>query len=136
MAKKFHILIVDDEESITYLLKTEFEELREFDVDTALNGAEAINLIQAKPYDLVLLDVKMPRVGGMEVLKYVKEHSPSTQAIMLTNVVDVKIAIETIKLGAYDFVSKPYDVDQLFATVRRALEHRQLLIEREVSQIT
>jgi DNA-binding NtrC family response regulator len=133
MAKKFHILIVDDEESITYLLKTEFEE-QEFDVDTALNGAEAINLIQARTYDLVLLDVKMPRVGGIEVLKHIKEHSPSTQVIMLTNVVDVKIAIETIKLGAYDFVSKPYDVDQLFATVRRALEHRQLLIEREVSQ--
>ncbi|MBI3004549.1 MAG: sigma-54-dependent Fis family transcriptional regulator [Ignavibacteriales bacterium] len=134
MAKKFHVLIVDDEESITYLLKTEFEELKEYEVDTALNGAEAINLIRSRLYDIVLLDVKMPRVSGMEVLKHVKEHSPSTQVIMLTNVVDVKIAIETIKLGAYDFVSKPYDVDQLFATVRRALEHRQLIIEREVSQ--
>ncbi|HLF20347.1 MAG TPA: sigma-54 dependent transcriptional regulator [Bacteroidota bacterium] len=134
MAKKFHILIVDDEESITYLLKTEFEEQKEFEVDTAPNGADAINLIQSRTYDVVLLDVKMPRVSGLEVLKHVKEHSPSTQAIMLTNVVDVKIAIETIKLGAYDFVSKPYDVDQLFATVRRALEHRQLIIEREVSQ--
>ncbi|MBI4429225.1 MAG: sigma-54-dependent Fis family transcriptional regulator [Ignavibacteriales bacterium] len=134
MAKKFHVLIVDDEESITYLLKTEFEELNAYEVDTALNGAEAINLIQSRLYDIVLLDVKMPRVSGMEVLKHVKEHSPSTQVIMLTNVVDVKIAIETIKLGAYDFVSKPYDVDQLFATVRRALEHRQLIIEREVSQ--
>lgn len=134
MPKRFHILIVDDEESITYLLKTEFEELKEFEIDTAPNGAEAINLIQSRLYDIVLLDVKMPRVGGLEVLKHVKEHTPSTQVIMLTNVVDVKIAIEATKLGAYDFISKPYDVDQLFATVRRALEHRQLLIEREFSQ--
>lgn len=134
MPKRFHILIVDDEESITYLLKTEFEELKEFEIDTAPNGVEAINLIQSRLYDIVLLDVKMPRVGGLEVLKHVKEHSPSTQVIMLTNVVDVKIAIEATKLGAYDFISKPYEVDQLFATVRRALEHRQLLIEREFGQ--
>ncbi|MEK7749314.1 MAG: response regulator, partial [Bacteroidota bacterium] len=134
MPKRFHILIVDDEESITYLLKTEFEELKEFEIDTAPNGAEAINLIQSRLYDIVLLDVKMPRVGGLEVLKHLKEHSPSTQVLMLTNVVDVKIAIEATKLGAYDFISKPYDVEQLFATVRRALEHRQLLIEREFGQ--
>jgi len=134
MPKRFHILIVDDEESITYLLKTEFEELKEFEIDTAPNGAEAINLIQSRLYDIVLLDVKMPRVGGMDVLKHVKEHSPSTQVIMLTNVVDVKITVEAIKGGAYDFVGKPYDVEQLFATVRRALEHRQLLIEREISK--
>ncbi|HEY5615800.1 MAG TPA: sigma-54 dependent transcriptional regulator [Bacteroidota bacterium] len=132
MAKKYHILIVDDEESITFLLQTELEEFPEYEVETALNGTEAINLIQSKPYDVVLLDIKMPRVSGIEVLKFINEHSPSTQVIMLTNVVDVKTAIETIKLGAYDFVSKPYDRDQLLAAVERALERRQLVIEKEV----
>ena len=135
MPKRYHILIVDDEESITYLLKTEFEDRSEFAVEVALNGADAINLIQSHVYDVVLLDVKMPRVSGIEVLKFVKEHSPTTQVIMLTNLTDVKTAIETVKLGAYDFVGKPYDTDQLMATVHRALEHRQLVIQKEVNEL-
>lgn len=132
MAKKYHILIVDDEESITFLLQTEFEEFHDYEVDTALSGTEAINLIQSKLYDVVLLDIKMPRISGLEVLKFITEHSPTTQVIMLTNVVDIKTAVETVKLGAYDFVSKPYERDQLLATVQRALERRQLVIEKEV----
>ena len=134
MAKKYRILVVDDEESITFLLKTELEELSDFDVDVALNGTEAINLIQTTIYDIVLLDIKMPRVSGIDVLKHINVHSPTTQVIMLTNVVDFKTAIETIKLGAYDFVSKPYDSQQLIATVRRATERRQLVIDKEVMQ--
>jgi two-component system, NtrC family, response regulator AtoC len=132
MAKKYRILVVDDEESITFLLKTELEELSDFDVDVALNGTEAINLIQSTIYDIALLDIKMPRVSGIDVLKYINEHSSTTQVIMLTNVVDYKTAIETIKLGAYDFISKPYDSQQLLATVRRAVERRQLVIDKEV----
>jgi DNA-binding NtrC family response regulator len=135
MPKKYHILIVDDEESITYLLKTELEDRSEFAADVALNGVDAINLIQSRVYDVVLLDVKMPRVSGLEVLKFTKEHSPTTQVIMLTNITDIKIAIETVKLGAYDYVSKPYDTDQLMATIRRALEHRQLVIQKEVNDL-
>ncbi len=132
MAKKYRILVVDDEESITFLLKTELEELSDFDVDVALNGTEAINLVQSTIYDIVLLDIKMPRVSGIDVLRFINEHSPATQVIMLTNVIDYKTAIETIKLGAYDFISKPYDSQQLLATVRRAAERRQLVIDKEV----
>jgi len=135
MYKKHRVLVVDDEEAITYLVKTELEDLQEFEVDTALSGSDAINLIQSKVYDVALLDVKMPRIGGVEVLRYIKDHAPTTQVIILTNVVDVKTAIETTKLGAYDFVSKPYDPAELVATVRRALEHKQLLIDKEVSQL-
>ena len=69
MSKKHRVLVVDDEESITYLVKTELEDLPEFEVDTALSGSDAINLIQSKVYDVVLLDVKMPRIGGVEVLE-------------------------------------------------------------------
>jgi two-component system response regulator AtoC len=136
MSKKHRILVVDDEESIAYLVKTELEEVQEFEIDTALSGSDAINLIQSKAYDVILLDVKMPRISGVEVLKHIKEHSPASQVIMLTNVVDVKTAIETTKLGAYDFISKPYESDELMATVRRAVEHKQLLIEKEVNQLT
>jgi len=135
MSKKHRVLVVDDEESITYLVKTELEDLSEFEVDTAQSGSDAINLIQSKVYDVVLLDIKMPRISGVEVLKHIKDHAPSTQVIVLTNVVDVKTAIETTKLGAYDFISKPYEPAELIATVRRALEHRQLLIEKEVNQL-
>jgi two-component system, NtrC family, response regulator AtoC len=132
MAKKYRILVVDDEESITFLLKTELDELSDFDVDIALNGTEAINLVQSTIYDIVLLDIKMPRVSGIDVLRFINEHSPATQVIMLTNVSDYKTAIETIKLGAYDFISKPYDTPQLLATVRRAAERRQFVIDKEV----
>lgn len=132
MAKKYRILVVDDEESITFLLKTELEELSDFDVDVAFNGTEAINLIQSTIYDIVLLDIKMPRLSGIDVLRFINEHSPATQVIMLTNVIDYKTAIETIKLGAYDFISKPYDPQQLLATVRRAVERRQFVIDKEV----
>lgn len=132
MAQTHQILIVDDEESITFLLKTELEEVPAYRVDAALNGSDAINLIQSKIYDVVLLDIKMPRVSGMEVLEFVRDHSPTTQVVMLTNVIDIKTAIETVKLGAYDFVSKPYERDQLLATVKRAVEKRHLMIETEV----
>ncbi len=134
MAKKYRILVVDDEESITFLLKTELEDLSDFDVDVAFNGTEAINRIQSTIYDIALLDIKMPRVTGIDVLRFINEHSPTTQVIMLTNVIDYKTAIETIKLGAYDFISKPYDPQQLLATVRRAVERRQLVIDKEVMQ--
>jgi DNA-binding NtrC family response regulator len=132
MRKKYRILVVDDEESITFLLKTELEDLSDFDVDVALNGTEAINLLQSTIYDVALLDIKMPRVSGIDVLRFINEHSPATQVIMLTNIIDYKTAIETIKLGAYDFISKPYDSEQLLATVRRAVERRQLVIDKEV----
>jgi two-component system, NtrC family, response regulator AtoC len=135
MSKKHRVLVVDDEESITYLVKTELEDLHDFEVDTAESGSDAINLIQSKVYDVVLLDIKMPRISGVEVLKHIKDHAPATQVIVLTNVVDVKTAIETTKLGAYDFISKPYETAELIATVRRALEHKQLLIEKEVNQL-
>ncbi|HWP82301.1 MAG TPA: sigma-54 dependent transcriptional regulator [Bacteroidota bacterium] len=132
MKQPYQILIVDDEESITFLLKTELEEIPDYSVSTAFNGSDAMNLVQSKIFDVALLDIKMPRVSGIEVLQFIREHSPTTQVIMLTNVVDIKTAIETVKLGAYDFISKPYDRDQLLATVRRAIERRYLVIEKEV----
>jgi DNA-binding NtrC family response regulator len=132
MSETSRILVVDDEESITYIVKTELDDLKEFETDAALSGTEAITLLQAKVYDVVLLDMRMPRVHGIEVLKYIKETSPTTEVIVLTNVVDMKMAVETTKLGAYDFIGKPYDLDQLIYTIHRAIEHRRLLIDREL----
>jgi two-component system, NtrC family, response regulator AtoC len=132
MAQRYNILIVDDERSLVHLLQAELQSSERFDVDVALDGAEAINKLQSNIFDVVLLDVRMPRVGGLEVLKFLQEQAPQTQVIMLTNYADVKTAIETIKLGAYDFIAKPYDYDELIATIERALERRQLYIDNEL----
>ncbi len=132
MSRKFNLLIVDDEESLRTLLESELEESEEFSVDTAADGGQAINAIQAKVYDIVLLDIRMPRVNGIEVLKFVQEYSPTTQVIILTNYADVKTAIQTIKMGAYDFLAKPYDIDELYNTIHRAIERRQLFIDNKL----
>lgn len=132
MAKKYNLLIVDDEESLRTILEGELAETGEFAVDTAADGGQAINQIQAKVYDVVLLDIRMPRVSGIEVLKFVQDYSPTTQVIILTNYADIKTAIQTIKLGAYDFLAKPYDIDELFNTINRAIERRQLFIDNKL----
>lgn len=132
MAKKYNLLIVDDEEPLRVLLESELSESQEFDVDVAGDGGQAINKIQAKVYDVILLDIRMPRVSGIEVLKFVQEYSPTTQVIILTNYADVKTAIETIKMGAYDFLAKPYDIDELFNTIHRAIERKQLFIDNKL----
>jgi len=131
-ARKYNLLIVDDEESLRVLLESELVASSEFAVDTAADGSQAINKIQAKVFDVVLLDIRMPRVSGIEVLKFLHEYSPTTQVIILTNYADVKTAIQTIKMGAYDFLAKPYDIDELFNTIHRALERRQLYIDNKL----
>jgi DNA-binding NtrC family response regulator len=132
MAKKYNLLIVDDEEPLRVILESELSESEEFNVETAEDGGQAINKIQQNVYDLILLDIRMPRVSGIEVLKFVQDYSPTTQVIILTNYADVKTAIETIKMGAYDFVAKPYDIDELFNTIHRAIERRQLFIDNKL----
>ena len=132
MVRNHSILVVDDEPSVCFLLKEELSEQKKFTVFTANDGVAAMNTLQQRPIDVVLLDVKMPRVGGMEVLKFINEHHPTTQVIMLSNYADVKTAIEATKLGAYDFVGKPYTRDELLATVNRAIQHRRLTIDVEL----
>lgn len=132
MVRSHYILVVDDEPSVCFLLKEELSEHKKFSVATANDGAEAVNQLQHKPFDVVLLDVRMPRMSGMDVLRFIKEHHPTTEVIMLSNYADVKTAIEATKLGAYDFVSKPYNREELFATVHRAIEHRRLTIDNEL----
>jgi two-component system NtrC family response regulator len=125
------ILVVDDEasfrEMLTVLLKPEG-----YWVETASDGVEAINALQSSVFDLVLLDIKMPRVDGIEVLRFIQESCISTQVIVLTGVGDIRIAVECMKLGAYYYLTKPYTADELNAIIERALERRQLLIENKV----
>ncbi len=131
MAKSsISILAVDDEESFLELL-TSLLQQEGYYVHTAPDGASAINILQTLPFDLVLLDVKMPRIDGVEVLKFIKDHYLDTQVIMLTGVHDVKIAVECMRLGAFHYVTKPYSADELLTVMDRALERKRLLIQNK-----
>ena len=125
------ILIVDDEPGFREMLRTILAP-QGYSTVTAANGVEAINAVQNFFFDLVLLDVKMPNVDGMEVLHFIRENYIDTQVIMLTGVDDVRIAVECMKLGAFHYLTKPYSADELIALITRALERRQLLIENKV----
>ena len=120
MADKSRVLVVDDEDALRTVLGNELSG-EGYEVDTASDGDEAISMIQNKKFDLLLLDIKMPKVDGFEVLKFVKKNFPPVKVIMLTGFADLKNAIESKKLGAEDFVSKPYDLVDLLTTIERVL---------------
>jgi DNA-binding NtrC family response regulator len=134
MPQRYKILIVDDEAALTTMLKEELQEAEDYEVDLAFDGAEAINLIQKMIYDVVVLDMKMPRVDGREVLKFIQDHSPSSQVIILSQYADLKMAVETTKLGAYEVLGKPYDIDQIEQTIKRAIERKKLSIDNKLLQ--
>ncbi len=120
MAKKSSILVVDDEDALRTVLGGELAN-EGYEVRTAADGDEAISELDKSPFDLVLLDIKMPRLNGFEVLKFIKEKHEKTKVVMLTGFADLKNAIESKKLGADDFVSKPYDLVDLLTTIERVL---------------
>lgn len=123
MPPKGKILVVDDEEALRTVLSAEL--LAEgYSVDTAVDGEHAVAILDEQDFDLVLLDIKMKRVDGFEVLRHVKRIRPVTKVIMLTGFADLKNAIESKRLGAEDFVSKPYDLVDLLTTVERVLRKR------------
>lgn len=124
------ILVCDDDETICYLLKEQLVE-KFFSIDMVYDGKYAIENMKKKNYDLLLLDLKMPIMQGEDVLKFVKEYYPSIQVIILTADTEIRKAIDCIKLGAYDFITKPYNFDELLLTLNRALEHRDLLFQNE-----
>ena len=118
--KKSTILVVDDEDALRTVLSGELAN-EGYDVKAAADGDEAIGEVEKTPFDLVLLDIKMPRMNGFEVLKFIKEKHAQTKEVILTGCADLKNAIESKKLGADDFVSKPYDLVDLLTTIERVL---------------
>ena len=120
MADKSRILVVDDEDALRTVLSSELMSVG-YEVSSASDGEEAISMVQNKKFDLVLLDIKMPKVDGFEALKFIKKSYPAMKVIMLTGFADLKNAIESKKHGAEDFVSKPYDLVDLLTTIERVL---------------
>lgn len=125
------ILVVDDEESFVKILQSMLLE-EGYSVDTAHDGVAAINKLQIKSFDLALLDIRMPRVDGMEVLKFAKDHYLDTQVIMLSGTNDLRIAVECMQMGAYTYLTKPYAVEQLLGVISSAVERKHLMIENKI----
>ena len=125
------ILISDDDEILAYLLKEELVN-EGFQVDIVHDGQYAIENLKKKNYDLLLLDLEMKEVNGEEVLEYSIEYHPEVQVIVLTAKTEMRTAIECIKMGAYDFITKPYEFDSLLVTIKRALDHQDLIIQNKI----
>ncbi|MCX7875267.1 MAG: sigma-54 dependent transcriptional regulator [Melioribacteraceae bacterium] len=129
--KDVRILIADDDETLCYLLKEEL--INEgYLVDVVYDGKDAIDLLQKRYYDILLLDLEMKEVHGDKVLSFVKDNYPSLQVIVLTAKTDIRTAIDCIKRGAYDFITKPYEFGQLCVTIDRALEYKELLLKNKL----
>jgi signal transduction histidine kinase len=121
-AAKSHILVVDDEmgprESLKMILHPYYN------VHTADRGGQAVEMLKQVPVDLVTVDLKMPGFSGINVLEKVKQYDPDIEAIIITGYGSLDTAIEGLRLGAFDYISKPFDVNHILALVRRGLERR------------
>lgn len=124
------VLVVDDEETIRSLLQRILKEAG-YDVITAANGQDALDKVSQTMIGVVVLDIKMPGMTGMEVLRRLTVNWPETCVVMATAVADAQTAIEAMKMGAYDYIIKPFDRDDLVLKVRRAVEKRELLLKNE-----
>ncbi|MGY8919892.1 MAG: sigma-54-dependent transcriptional regulator [Flavobacteriales bacterium] len=124
------ILIVEDEISIRRVLtKILHEENNDFIISEAQDGLSAVDYIKNNDVDLILCDIKMPKMDGIEVLEYSKRLKPETPIIMISGHGDLETAVETMRLGAFDYISKPPDLNRLLTAVRNALDNKKLIVE-------
>ena len=126
------ILIIEDEEPIRrVLVRILIDENENFHITEAKNGKEGISLLKKEKFDLVLCDIKMPKMDGIEVLQETKINNINIPFIILTGHGNLETAVDAMKLGAYDFISKPPDLNRLLTSVRNALENKSLRIENK-----
>ena len=124
-----HILLVDDEKDFVEMLSLRLQENGE-NVLAAYNGKECLEILEEKNIDVIILDVKMPGMDGIETLKKVKNLHPLVEVIMLTGHGTIQAAVEGMKLGAFDFLLKPADFKELTEKLNRARERRKEQVER------
>jgi putative nucleotidyltransferase with HDIG domain len=129
------ILIVDSEVIIREVLARKLTSLGHF-CECYDNARKALDLLAGNKFDLILADVLMPKMGGLTFLKEATRICPNVAVILVTSVVDIELAVESLKHGAYDYISKPFNVDEVTVSVSRALEKRQLLLENRNYQRT
>lgn len=127
------ILIIEDEAAIRRVLKNILsEENSEYQVEEAQDGEEGFSKIKQEDFDLVLCDIKMPKMDGEELLTQVKAIKPEIPFVMISGHGDLQTAVNTMKLGAFDYISKPPDLNRLLNTVRNALDKKQLVVENKI----
>lgn len=127
------ILIIEDEASIRRVLtKILSEENDSYQVEEAEDGVIGFEKITQNDYDLVLCDIKMPKMDGVEVIQAVKKIKPEIPIVMISGHGDMETAIQTMRLGAFDYISKPPDLNRLLNTVRNALDKKQLVVENKI----
>jgi putative nucleotidyltransferase with HDIG domain len=127
------ILIVDDEEAIREVVSTMLES-RGYHCTTVPNGRAAQEQVKRATPDLILSDMIMPEMDGLKLLEWMRQYDPEVPVIMVTAIHDISTALESIRRGAYDYILKPFEKDQLFLGVGRALEHRKLITENRSYQ--
>jgi two-component system response regulator PilR (NtrC family) len=130
--EKSRILVVDDEPGMREFLEIMLQK-DNYLVETASDGADAIQKIEKDLFDLAVVDVQMPVMNGIEVLKRINEKSPETTVIMITAFASHETAIEAMKLGAYDYITKPFKIDEIKLVIKKALDKKRL--ERENSRL-
>ena len=128
MKEDARVLVVDDEPMVCLALTNWLEEENYF-AQAVENGPQAVKAVRGENWDIVLLDLRMPGMDGLEVLKQVKEIAPQTVVIMMTAYASIPGAVQAMKEGAYDYIVKPLDVDQLTLMLKRIVEHQQLITE-------
>lgn len=127
---KFTILVIDDEKNIREGLSMALED-EGYDVITAEDGKKGLEKALYDSVDLIITDLRMPLISGEEILKKVVTELPSIPVIVLTGHGTVELAVEAMRIGAYDFLTKPLDLDRLFRLVKRALENRELVLQKK-----
>ena len=127
------VLAVDDEEAIRLTIKRGLESAG-YQVLVASGGQEALELFSKHSIDVMLLDIRMPGVSGLDVLAKVMAEDPDFSVIMVTAIAETRVAVEAMKAGAFDYLLKPFDLDDLVLRVRRAQEHRRLVLRERESQ--
>lgn len=121
------VLVVDDDQGLRFSVRETLAQTGSFQVEEAVDGLEALEKIKANRFDLVLLDVDMPRLNGMEALKLIKEHDPSIVVLIMTAYANINDAVSAVKEGAYNYISKPVKGDELLRLVERALSAHALI---------
>jgi two-component system, NtrC family, nitrogen regulation response regulator NtrX len=127
------VLIVDDERSIRHTLR-DILEFEKYDVDEAGDGMECLVKVKQNQYDVIILDIKMPKMDGMDALDKIQELARETPVVMISGHASIDTAVEAVKKGAFDFISKPPDLNRLLITLRNAMDKSELISERKVLQ--
>ena len=122
------VLIVDDEPNVLNIIR-EAVATAGFQATTCESSNEALPLLEAQPPDLLLTDLRMPGINGLELLRSAQENSPDMQVVILTGYGDMKSAVEALRLGAFDYLSKPVDMERLVQTLQNGSERRRLVLE-------